>query len=519
MHLDNSIPEETLTQNVGGRPVPIPVLYGYPIGINFRGPYSVDNVRYKALTAILDQRITDDLSLRLSLYRVDYDWPRGGLSGFSFLQPNGQNWADPVTGAPSWRGFYQESLEQWNQIYSYRADAAYKFELGRTKHQLLAGGQYYEDTNRSRNQRDFVRGTRTQRFLYFPISNKSVVVQKPTDVNYQPLNSGSRNRDENSQIYLVHTGKFFDDKLITLAGLFQIEFDNINRPANPADDARDPSLHAFAPATKFQNKTSAPQFGLLYKPSERVSLYTLYSESVNSVETGRTDKNGNALDPVFANNIEAGVKLDFTRRLIGTIGGYRAEIQNSVAFNNELPNPFNPTADPNISPRGAYEQVGKRLVSGLTTDLVWSPTSAFEARMGWQHVFQNEITDDTNQAIIGRKHGRHIRDFVTFYGRYTFAENGPLAGWAANLGLEWRGKQLREYPGFAAGQPTYLQGYWNSDGAIRYGKRIGRYTYTFALNAKNLLQREAPIGYRPDSVVPFYFRTDREFYLSAAVKF
>jgi outer membrane receptor protein involved in Fe transport len=523
MHRDNGSPEggdnHVLMQVVGGRNVPIPTIYNYPIGTTFRGSYSVDNITYKALTAIVDQRITDDLSLRLSAYRVDYDWPRGGLGSFSFAQPSGQPWADPVTGAPSWRGFFQQNREQWNQIYSYRADAAWKFDLGRTKHQLLVGGQYYEDTNRSTNVRDMLPGTRTTQFRYYPLSDKRPDAGFPTNVNYQLLNSGTRNRDENSQAYVVHTGKFFDDKLITLAGLFRIKLDNINRPANPADDARDPSLHAFGPATKFQNKTSAPQLGLLYKPSERASLYTLYSESVAAVETGRSDKNGNPLDPVFANNIEAGVKLDLTRRLVGTIGGYRAEIQNSVAFNNDLPNPFNPTADPNISPRGAYEQVGKRLVSGLVADLVWSPTSAIETRVGWQHVFQNEITDDTNKAIIGRKHGRHIRDFVTFYGRYKFAENGPLAGFSANLGLEWRGKQLREYAAFNANQPTYFQAYWNADGAIRYGKRLGRYNYTFALNAKNLLEREAPLGYQPNTVVPFYFRTDREFYLTASVKF
>lgn len=518
-HADKGTPEGILTQSIGGRSVPVSILYGYPIGKAFKGPYSVDDVHNRALTAILDQRITDDLSVRLAAYQVDYKWPRGGLGAFSFAQPDGSPWLDPVTNAPSWRARWAESLEQWNKVYSYRADAVWKFDLGSTKHQILAGGQYYEDTNVSRNQQDFLPGTRTTRMLYFPLSNKSVVPQRPTDLNYQAVNSGTRNRDENSQVYAVHTGKFFNEKLITLAGLFQIEFDNINRPANPADNARAPALHAFAPATNFKNKTSAPQLGVLYKPTERYSLYTLYSESVSPVETGRNDKDGNPLNPTFSDNYEAGLKVDLTQKVIGTVSLYRAEIQNSNTFNELLPNPFNPTADPNISPRGAYEQVGKRLITGMVADLVWAPHRQFEARVGWQHVFQNEITDDTNKAIIGRKHGRHISDFGTFYGRYSFDQKGNWAGLSANLGLEWRGKQLREYAGFAANQPTYFQAYWSSDAAVRYAKRIGNHTYTFALNAKNLLQREAPIGYQPNSVVPYYFRTDREFYLSAAVKF
>ncbi len=523
MQRDNGSPEggdnHHLTQNVNGRGVPIPEIYGYPIGTTFRGPYSVDDIRYKALTAIVDQRLTDDISLRLSAYQVDYHWPRGGFSGFSFTQPNGMNWPDPDTGAPSWRGFYQENMAQWNKVYSYRADATWKFNIGSTSHQLLAGGQYYEDTSVSRAMRDMVPGTRSTRFRYFSLVDKSVAGEFPSDVNYQPLNSGNRNRDENSQVYLVHTGKWFNEKLISLVGVFQIEFDNINRPANPADNNRDPSLHAFGPATTFQNSTTAPQVGLLYKPSEQFSFYTLYSESVNAEQTGRLDQFGNPLDPVFANNLEAGVKIDLSQKLIGTVGAYRAEIQNSSAFNIDLPNPFNPTADPNIDPRGAYEQVGKRLVSGIVADLVWAPTTRFEARAGWQHVFKNEITEDTNQAIVGRTHGRHIRNFVTFFGRYTFDPNGRFAGFSANLGVEYRGKQLREYPGFNSGQPTYFNAFWNSDGAVRYTKRIDGRDYTIGLNIKNILGRKVPVGYQPDSTEAFYYSTDREFYLTFGVKF
>lgn len=523
MHRDNSSPEggdnHLLTQSVAGRNVPVAELYGYPIGTTFRGPYSVDNIYNKALTANLDQQITEDISLRLSAYQVDYTWPRGGLSSFSFAQSNGTPWLDPVTGAPSWRAFFQENLYQWNKIYSYRADAVWKFDVSRTSHQLLVGGQYYEDTNASRSLRDMIPGTRTSRFRYFPLNNKSVVPQFPSDVSYQPLNSGSRNRDENSQAYVVHTGKWFDEKLISLVGVFQIEFDNINRPANPADDARDPSLHAFGPATTFRNKTTAPQVGLLYKPSERFSIYSLYSESVSPVETGRSDQFGNPLDPVFANNWEAGVKVDLSQKLVGTVGAYRAEVQNSVSFNNDLPNPFNPTADPNISPRGAYEQVGKRLIAGLVADLVWAPSTRFEARVGWQHVFQNKITDDTNPAVIGRMHGRHIRDFFTLFGRYTFDPKGRFAGFSANLGLEYRSKQVREYPSFNAGQPTYFDAFWNSDAALRYTKRIDGRDYTIGLNLKNLAGRKVPVGYQPNTAEAFYYSTDREYYLSFGVRF
>jgi len=494
MRFDKSNPEEILTQSVGGRNVPVSILHGYPIGKTFKGPWLLDKIESTATTVILDQKISDGLSVRLSGYGFDYHWPRGGLGTFSFVQGNGQPWADPVTGAPSWRARWSESIYQWNRVYSYRADAVWKFDLRKTKHQILVGGQYYEATHASRTAQDYVPGTRTVKFRYFPLADKSVVPQRPSDIDYQPQNAGLRNRDENTQLYAVHTGRWFDEKLITLAGIFRIEIDNINRAPNPAGANQPPAQHASLPPTFFRNRQMAPQLGFLYKPSERFSYYTLYSESVEPVGTGRNDKNGNPLAPVFSEGFEAGVKVDLTQRLLGTVALYRTEIQNSVASNENLPNPFNPTADPNISPRGAFEQVGKRLVTGWNVDFVWSPTRQLQARAGWQHTFKNEITEDTDRRIIGRLHGRHIRDFVTLFGRYDFDRNGAWRGFSTNLGVQYRGKQLREYPAFANGAPTWFDGYWSADAAVRYEKKIGDHTYSLALNGKNLLQREAPIG-------------------------
>jgi outer membrane receptor protein involved in Fe transport len=519
MHLDKSSPEEILTQSINGRDTPVAEIYGYPIRTTFKGPWQLDDVKNTAITAILDQRITDAISLRLSAYSVDYHWPRGGLGNFSFAQSNGAPWLDPLTGEPSWRARWSENLFQWNRIYSYRADAVWKFDLGTTKHQVLAGWQYYEDTNASRSVQDYIPGTRTVQFYYFPLADKNPMPERPAALNLQPINSGSRNRDENSQLYAVHTGKWFNDRFVTLLGIFQIEIDNINRGSRATDNALPPEQHSYNTPTVFKNDTLAPQIGALYMPNDRFSYYALYSESVEPVETGRNDQFGDPLMPVYAQGFEAGVKLDLGAKVVGTIGLYSQEIQNSVAFNELLPNPFNPTADPNISPRGAYEQVGQRLNQGLSVDLVWSPIPNFQARAGWQHTLKNEITGDTNTAIVGRYFGRYIRDFATFYGRYQFDRTSRFAGFSVNAGLQWRDKQLRGYPSFANGQPTWQKGYWNTDLAVRYQRKVGKYQYTVAVNAKNLLKQPAVIGYRPDSLDPFYYDSDPEYYLTFGLKY
>ncbi len=520
MHFDKSNPEEIgdLTQSINGRDTPVNVIHNFPIGTTFKGPDMLDDVHNTAITAILDQRITDDISLRLSGYTVDYQWPRGGLGSISFGN-NGVPFTDPVTGAPSWRGRWNESMYQWNKIYSYRADAVWKFNVGSTKHQLLAGWQYYEDTNASRQLRDYIPGTRSGKFYYFPLSNKNPAVQRPDgSLNLQPRDAGNHNRDENSQIYAVHTGKWFDDKLVTMLGVFKIDMDNIAYSSANVE-ALPPEQHYFDPPTVFQNDAVSPQIGVLYQPNDRYSYYALYSESVEPVETGRYDQYGKPLQPVYAAGYEIGMKVDLGGKVVGTIGLYSQEIQNSVNYNEDLPNPGNPTGNPALGDLGAYEQVGQQLNQGLSVDLVWSPTANFQARAGWQHTFNNEITSDPDSAIVGRYFGRYIRDFVTFYGSYIFDHGSRWAGFSLNAGLQWRDKQFREYPDFANGEPTWRKGNWNSDIAVRYQRKIGKYNYTVALNAKNLLQQPAQFGYKQNSLNPYIYDSDREFYLTFGVKY
>ncbi len=98
--------------------------------------------------------------------------------------------------------------------------------------------------------------------------------------------------------------------------------------------------------SKYSESQVSPQFGIVYKANDELSLYATYGENFRPL-SGATDQNG--LDPNIAESTEAGVKFTLNDgRLVGTFAIFDLEHSNIATFDAN----FEPTAVGEASSKG-----------------------------------------------------------------------------------------------------------------------------------------------------------------------
>lgn len=207
----------------------------------------------------------------------------------------------------------------------YRVEAAYAFEVARTRHTLLLGSTW----DRSRNK---LTGERTSNN---PATGASAQNYRAIDdpsyfrfgapgelplVAWQKASVFQWNRGH----YLVHHGRYLGDRLHSIAGL---RYDR-------ADSRRNNFNAVTGAATNVQTRTNpdpsaevSPQIGLNYRIAGPLSVFALFSTGLQPVTN--VDGAGVPFDPTKARNLEAGLKMDFLEgRVSGTLSGFRIERSN-----------------------------------------------------------------------------------------------------------------------------------------------------------------------------------------------
>jgi len=191
----------------------------------------------------------------------------------------------------------------------------------------------------------FSRGTARNQFTY----------KDPTDSSYirfgingdgtpaPPIEDKSLNIDTswNQGTYLVHQGKFWNDRIMTVAGVRRDRNDLFSF----TDDLLDNVQNESRPGSQEKDTTQA---GLSFKVNDRVSLYALKSDGLMPNFEGYRDVYGNAMEAVVAESEEVGIKFDIIdNKLSGTISAYRIEQSGTPVFYWWAPSPVKTNWDRN----------------------------------------------------------------------------------------------------------------------------------------------------------------------------
>ncbi|NDJ17069.1 TonB-dependent siderophore receptor [Myxacorys almedinensis A] len=212
-----------------------------------------------------------------------------------------------------------------------------------------------------------------------------------------------------------------------------------------------------------QDSAFSPRIGLVYQPSESVSLYTSYSQSFNP--TSGFNPDGRAFKPSKGRQFEVGVKADFLDgRLSTTLAAYQITKSNIT------------TPDPN-DPQFSI-QVGEQRSRGIELDVSGEILPGWKVIASYAHT-DAKVTQD-NSTPVGNRLTNVPKNQVSLWTTYEI-QNGGLRGLGFGLGLSYVGDR----PGDLSNSFT-LGDYLRTDAALYYRRN----RLNMAINVRNLFNTD-----------------------------
>ena len=397
--------------------------------------------------------------------------------------------------------------ERDNKNRSVRGNLFYAFDAGATKHRAVAGFQHLKFESSAPFHMATVLGTASTNYadIFNPLEPLPDLRLDESRFYWRFLRH-DRSATENTSYFLNHQGRWLNERLISLVGVYNSKAERTLGAPNKSDKL-------------------LPQAGFVYFFRPESNVFINWARSMQPNLTVQ-DGSGNPLDPTFGEVMEAGVKVAILgSRLFATASVYEIKEQDKVQFDPLAPNRDNPTADP-TRPRGANISVGEITSRGFDLDTYLYPVRNWSviATYSYNDVF---ISKDIAPALVDRQVNATFNHKWTLWNKYEFAE-GPAKGLYFGGGVQRRGEKLRSYRNNAAGVPlpAFQKPMTRVDLLLGHkGKAFG-VPYQISVNAKNLTRSEsvssgnaAVFGFKPGSNEGYYFKPKPEYVFTAEFTF
>lgn len=319
--------------------------------------WSMVDAHKTRINAKVEHDLTDDLTLRAAVAFED------GLS-----KDNGIDYISLGTDGRTLSRRYHARTED-TLSHDARLEALWKFDLGTTEHELLAGTQY------SWSEMDFKR----TRVDIDPIDIFDPVHDAPRPVG--PLNDDYTETVRNKALYLQDQITF-SEEWKALAGL------RWDRSTSGRDARRGTSLDETT------NSAVTGRLGVVWQPRTDLSLYASVAQSFNP-QSGY-DRDGNSLAPEKGIQYEIGAKWDVVPdRLTTTLALF--EITKKNVATSDPSDPSDPDADYSIL-------AGEQRSRGIELDVAGEILPGWTAHAGIGYA-QAIVTEDNEIAVGNRLAG------------------------------------------------------------------------------------------------------------------
>ena len=355
---------------------------------------------------------------------------------------------DESTGELSRLSYFSERRDN---AYSVQTDVVGKFSTGAIKHQLLFGFDYTKNTEN---------GTFGD-FEPYPSLN----IFNPVYARLQYPKQEILNffRDDSLDKY----GFFIQDQIeiipqlkLLVGGRFDI-FEQTRSTRNLGEEKQELSQ---------SDSNFSPRFGIVYQPSQNLSLYASYATSFEPSFGASRNGNGAPFKPETGRQFEVGVKADITRSLSATLALYDLRKQN-VAVD-----------DPNSSDPNDQIQTGEQTSRGVEFDI------AGEISPGWKviasYAYIDAFVSKDTSGLEGRRRENIPEHSASLWTTYELQE-GSLRGLGFGLGLFFVGDRFGDLD-----NSYILPSYLRTDASIFYKRNNWR----AALNIRNLFDKTYFIG-------------------------
>jgi len=389
-----------------------------------------------------------------------------------------------------------------------RGQVAWHMDLGEQRHRFVAGFlTQYDTTDRVRDAWVDENGDRVS-------GNTYSLFEKDSKYNIPPLpRRGPWQNDDLSifdwkSFFLSHHTKWFNDKLTTMIGIYDTDLTGSSIAWNRTSS--DIPLGSRTGKTTYSESDSMPQIGAVYSVNDAVGIYANYSKSIDS-NGGKEDGFGNLFGPKQGEIHEIGAKFsDPNGKYSGTFSIYKITESNTIQFDIDAPNQYNPNVDPNIDPLGANVAVGETTHEGVDADFFFYPIDGMNVVFSYGYK-DATISANLDPSVVGRR----LNDYdhkASVFTKYSWTE-GALKGFTATGGFIWRSEQQRTHN--RGGAPAYIDARTTLQAGIGYKWESEKFKYRLNFAAKNLFKLdERNRGYVPGTRNAYYRDLPAEYMLS-----
>ena len=398
-------------------------------------PYSVQYEQGRRYNVAVEHKVSDNWSIKLAGFSSSYNYHESPttilrdvvlVGGRYLMQRSWRYSANPVD---------SDTLA---------LDSAWKFNLGPTRHTLIALAQYAANesatvqyTGRSAT------GNTTDVLPRLDIFNP-VYGGQPASF---ALSSSTQGKGSSFGTAIQEQAYLFKDQLILQAA---VRFNrNESEGFNVLTRVRD--------TPKAKTKWT-PRFGAVYRPIDAVALYGSRSETFTPVFTVNPD--GRTFTPPTSKQDEVGVKFDLWKgKVSATIAHYKRSDRNTIV---QDPDP--------IRASGGYRiQIAGDEMTGNEIDLYLNPVAGLQLMVGASKLEAKTLSGLRTRGVPDKQ--------ASVLAKYAFQE-GPLKNFALGSGYTWRGRRAGD-----TGNTFWLPGanLYNAFATYAWGK------YAFHLKLENVV--------------------------------
>jgi iron complex outermembrane recepter protein len=355
---------------------------------------------------------------------------------------------DEETGELSRLSYFSERRDN---AYSVQTDVIGKFSTGSIKHQLLFGFDYTKNTEN---------GTFGD-FEPYPSLNIFNPVYARLQYPKQEILNFFRDGSLDKYGFFIQDQIEITPQLKLLAG-GRFDIFEQNRSTRSLGEEKQ----------EFSQSDSnfSPRFGIVYQPSQNISLYASYATSFEPSFGASRNGNGAPFKPETGRQFEVGVKADITRNLSATLALYDLRKQNVTVD------------DPNSSDPNDSIQTGEQTSRGIEFDI------AGEISPGWKviasYAYIDAFVSKDTTGLQGRRRENIPEHSASLWTTYELRK-GTLQGLGFGLGLFFVGDRFGDLDNSYV-LPSYLR----TDASIFYKRNNWR----AALNIRNLFDKTYFIG-------------------------
>jgi iron complex outermembrane receptor protein len=183
----------------------------------------------------------------------------------------------------------------------------------------------------------------------------------------------------------------------------------------------------------FKQTALSPKLGVVYQPvKEKVALFANYMNGYQFVApVNQPDGSISSFKPQFANQMEAGLKLDILENKISaTVSYYDIKVINQVRTDMER--------DP-VNGNRFQIQDGNQTSKGLDFELIMNPVSGFNVVAGY--AYNSSKLVKANENVNGRRPTNSgAKNTANLWASYRLT-NGPAKGFGIGAGFNYSGEQ------------------------------------------------------------------------------